>query len=141
MRRSKRLSGCAVEILGQEYERIVREVEDQKDKLRQERDRFERGIMELRAEKDKLRQERDRFEREMMELRAEKERAEAEQQRRLEELERRKAENKEELMLHLLCSVCLELPIHSVFLTCGHGFCWLCVQLCKKARRTCPQCR
>ena len=123
MRTSNRLSGEAAAILFQEYEekeRIVWEVEDQKDKLRQERDRFER---------------------EMMELRAEKERAEAEQQRRLEELERREAENKEELMLHLLCSVCLELPIHSVFLTCGHGFCWLCVQLCKKARRTCPQCR
>ena len=76
-----------------------------------------------------------------MELRAEKEQAEAEQQWRLEELERREAENKGELKEHLLCSVCLELPIHSVFLKCGHSFCWLCVEQCKKAGSTCPQCR
>jgi len=41
------------------------------------------------------------------------------------------------------CSICIALPIHPIFLNCGHHNCWLCLFQWKEANQPsiCPLCR
>ena len=125
----------------------------------EDRLKLEQQMVVLQAEKAKEEAEREERQAEMVRQLAEKE---AEQKLKDEEsrvkLERMettlnvaKDQGAKEVLDTLedtlesqtVCSTCLELPIHPVFLNCGHSFCWLCLEQWKHSKNVtnCPICR